>query len=61
MADEIKGADSLFGNWLKKAKTGKLESVTDTWEVEEEKENTCEKHGVFIQKSSVRSSLSRSA
>lgn len=50
MSDEIKGANSLFGDWLKQAKTGKLNSVTDTWEVEEEKENTCEKHGVFIQK-----------
>ena len=51
MSEEIKGADSLFGDWLKRAKAGEdMNPTTDTWEVVDEKECTCEKHGKFISK-----------
>lgn len=51
METEIKETESLFGDWLQRANAGeKMTLPTDTWEVEAEKENTCEKHGTFIQK-----------
>lgn len=51
MSEEIKGTDSLFGDWLKRAKAGEdMNPTTDTWEVVDEKECTCEKHGKFISK-----------
>ena len=51
MAEEIKETDSLFGDWLSQAKAGKIQNpVTDTFEVIDEKECSCEKHGTFIQK-----------
>ena len=49
--EEIKDTNSLFGDWLKRAKAGEdMNPTTDTWEVIDEKECTCEKHGKFISK-----------
>ena len=49
--EDIKDSKSIFSDLLQQMKTGKIEKpITDTWEVEEEKECKCEKHGVFIQK-----------